>query len=82
MGDLGGVEESGSDGAGDGFDQHAVGYAGDEVADVLVTGERGHGLAVSVFGFLGGIVVVLALFRGGLHRVRVGPGTSSNGVVC
>ena len=46
VGDLGGVKESGSVGTVNGFDEHAVRRAGDKVADVLRSGERGHGAAV------------------------------------
>ena len=47
---LGGVEETGSVGAPDGVDEHGVGDAGDEIADVFVAGERGHGLTVGPVG--------------------------------
>ena len=55
MCDLGGVEESGSIRARDCFEEHAIGDAGDEVADVFVPGERRQGFAESTFGLVFGI---------------------------
>ena len=49
-GHLCGVEEFAPGRIKDCVNEHAVGGAGDEVADVLVAGKRGHGLAV---GFIG-----------------------------
>jgi hypothetical protein len=43
-GDLGGIEETRADVFPDRFDQHAVGHASDEVADVVCAGERGKAL--------------------------------------
>ena len=40
---LGGVEEPGSVFRLDGADEHAVSGAGDEVRDILMPGEWGHG---------------------------------------
>ena len=47
LSDLRGIENPGSDCSVDGTDQHAVGSAGDEVADVVRPNERRHGLAVN-----------------------------------
>jgi hypothetical protein len=47
-GDLRGVEKPGRFGAADGADQHAVGDAGDEVADVVRASERRHRFAVGL----------------------------------
>ena len=43
---MGGVQELGGVFVFDGADEHTVGYAGDEVADVLRAEQRGHGAAV------------------------------------
>jgi hypothetical protein len=44
--DLGGIEEAGSVGGWDGFDEHGVGNAGNEMTNVLGSLKRGHGVAV------------------------------------
>jgi len=79
--DLGGVEEPGSVGAGDGAEQHAVRCAGDEIADVLVAGERGHGVAIGGSGIFGGIVPPFAAFGGGFERAGVGAAAEGDGWV-
>jgi hypothetical protein len=64
-GDLGGVEEPGAVFVFGGSQEHAVGGAGDEVADVLETQERGHGQAVGSAGTALGRVDVSGLLQGG-----------------
>ncbi len=59
--DLGRVKELAAFLGGNGADENAVGGAGDEVADVFVTGKRGHGDAVSRARVLGRKVSVAAL---------------------
>lgn len=64
-GGLGGVEEAGGFDGLDGADEDAVGGAGDEVADVLEAGERGHGVAIVGGGVAGGEDAVAAAGYGG-----------------
>src|SRR5271157_742051 len=59
--DLRRVEEPAAFLGGNGADEYAVGRAGDEVADVFVTGKRGHGDAVGRARVLGRKVSVAAL---------------------
>ena len=47
---LGGVEELGAVLSFDCSDQHAVGDAGDEIADVILSGERRHDAAIGLGG--------------------------------
>ena len=47
---LSSVEEPGSFGAGNDFERHAVGDAGDEVADAIGSGERRNGQGVGQLG--------------------------------
>ena len=52
-GDLGGVDEPSAYFGGNGANEDAMGRAGDEIADALVAGEQGHGVAVGFPGFNG-----------------------------
>ncbi len=64
-GALGGIEKAGSFIGGDDADEHGVGDAGDEVADVLLGVQRRHGAAVGFDAFgLGGILMFSAGNRG------------------
>ncbi len=80
VGDLGGVEKPGAVRAADGADEHAMGGAGDKVADVAGAGKRGHGFAVGLFGFDGGNRLTLAS-RGLLESERPSFTTAGNGEV-
>ena len=72
MGYLGGVEEAGSVCALDCADEHRVGYAGDEVTNVLSAGERGHRSSVCPLGDAIGSAVAMAAFKGGLAGLTIG----------
>jgi hypothetical protein len=77
-GTLGGVEEAGSFSGIDDPDEHGVGDAGNEVADVLVAIERGHGPAVG-FGSFG--FVRLAFGNGGQEGAVSGAAAANNAQV-
>jgi hypothetical protein len=62
VGDLGGVEETSTIRAFGGLDEHAVGDAGDEVADVFQAGERRHGGAEGLLSFFGCRVIAFVQF--------------------
>ena len=72
VGDLGGVEEPCAHRAFDGLDEHAVGDAGDEVADVFGAGERRHGGAEGLLSVEGSTVIASALFFCILVSARIG----------
>ena len=60
MGYLGGVEQARSFGARNKADRHAVGDAGDEVADVVGSGELGHVAEVAeATGFMGSVWIAM-----------------------
>lgn len=80
--DLGGVEELGAAGAVDCADEHAVGGAGDEVADVFIPAERGHGVAVEMGGLAGGGGSVPAFGQFPLEDGVPGGEAAGDGGVC
>jgi hypothetical protein len=78
-GDLGGIKKlgglDGMDAAGDG----AVGDAGNEVANVLVAGEFGHGGLVLLVGALLGVEVAALFVAAFLEREVAGVAAALNG---
>lgn len=79
--DLGGIEQLAAFNGVDGPDDHALSGAGDEVADVLVAGEVGHGVAVGFDGVFLGVVVVETLLSTGFERALVGLAAALDGSV-
>ena len=75
--DLRGVKKLGAVLAEDDVHEHAVGSAGDEIADALVVGERRHGAAVSLVSVVGGVDLVFS--SGDLGFVAVLPGAPAAG---
>lgn len=76
-GDLGGVEELAAVFRFDGAEEHAVAGASDEVADILIAGERGHGQAKGFGGTALGGVHVIGLLHG--RRVNLSPDLGAKG---
>jgi len=70
--DLSSVKELIGPLCGNGFDEDAVGGAGDEVADVFVAAQRGHGAAIGGAGGVGGEDFVDAGALGALEAGIVG----------
>ena len=58
--DLGGIEELGALLAHDYVEEHGMGGASDEIADIFIAGERGHDIAVGFVGVDGGNCLVFA----------------------
>lgn len=80
-GDLRGIEEFGAlDGVND-VDEHSISDAGDEVADVLVAGQIGHGAAIGLVSEFIGIVVADFLFPALLERAFAGRAAALDGGV-
>lgn len=81
-GDLGGVKELGSHFVLEGSQEYAVAGAGDEVADVVIAGERRHGEAVGFGGAaLGGVYVSGFLERRGVNLLPGLGAVGDGGVV-
>jgi len=66
--DLGRVQERAALLGRNGADEDAAGRAGNEVADAVVAGELGHGVAVSLGRFLGCVELVESAWRGVFHE--------------
>ena len=81
VGDLGGVEETGPVRASDGTDEHIVGDASDEVADVFRAGEQRHGGAEGLLSVEGSTVIAFALFFCILVSTRIGFAAAYDGGV-
>jgi hypothetical protein len=77
VGDLGGVEELGGRIIREYVDDHGVSDAGDEIADVFLTGKRRHGVTVGLIGFSGGIVFAFAFCA--LCLIHACPGVQTAG---
>src|SRR5271165_3981542 len=70
-GDLGGVKKLGGVVVANDVAEHAVCDAGDEVADVGVGGEAGHGIAIGFRTFFAGFIIADAFFPfGGVGAVQ------------
>ena len=93
-GDLGGVEELSAALRGDGADQDAVGGAGDDIANAIVSFENRHGIAIGGSSFAGSDelaegarIVLLYLFHvfvegalpGGTATAQSRPGSCGTG---
>ena len=76
-GDLGSVEELAAVFLFDGAEEHAVAGASDEVADILIAGEWGHGQAKGFGGTALGSVDVSGLLDG--RRVNLSPDLGAKG---
>jgi len=76
-GDLGGVEELAAVFRFDGAEEQTVAGASDEVADILIAGERGHGQAIGFGGTALGGVHVSGLLHG--RRVNLEPNLGTKG---
>jgi len=81
VGDLGGVEETGAVRASDSFDEHTVGDAGDEVADVFRAGKGRHGGAEGLLSVEGSKNIAFAPFPGRLVSARIGFAAAYDGEV-
>ena len=70
--DLGGVEETRGVLGFDGADESALGDAGDEVADIVIPDERGHGVVPGFSGIGGALELAFAGFVAGAEDAGIG----------